>query len=39
LRSFDLTEEPYEVILHVRICAGGPPVTAVPTAILVVECK
>jgi len=23
LRSFDLTEEPYEVILHVRICAGG----------------
>ncbi|HQX50890.1 MAG TPA: hypothetical protein PLR25_13335 [Planctomycetaceae bacterium] len=22
-RSFDLTEEPYEGILHVRICAGG----------------
>ena len=39
LRSFDLTEEPYEVILHVRICTGGPPVTAIPTAILVVECK
>jgi len=22
-RSFDLTEEPYDVVRHVRICAGG----------------
>ncbi len=29
----DLRQAPYEVILHVRICAGGPLATAVPTAI------
>ena len=31
----DSTQESYEVILHVRFCAGGrgPPVTAVPAAI------
>ena len=31
--TFDPTEEPYEVVLHVRICEGGGLATAVPTAI------